>query len=523
MGRFVGLSKNKTAGGKAIEDASYANAGKILTSDGEKYIAAAGAVVNPTSVPQYINASDAISTTLSLEGALSTSTFTWAWRSGAQYGLTLASNGALSGTLSSPPAGNPATVVLNTVVTDTKYGFVYNEDVSIIISSTNDFPTITTDNTSVNIAYATTPKTVQFANSGTATEWAITTRGTLPIDVTISSTGLMTFPTTPTGSGTDGGVTYTFTLGVRNTNMPAATYRTKAFTKQISFLLPPQGQQQYQGVYGVAGGQSCTFTWVAPAGVTSVNVMAIAGGGGGCYQWAVCGGHGGGMVWANNIPVTPGSSYTVLAGSGGCWNGTVGGCSCWPGMVACGGCCGCYGGCFSFPSSVNGGAGSCCGGYGMVAYPSTAGGGGGAAGYCSAAPASSATPGYVGCGGGGGSATGYHSSTYGTGGGGGTGSCGMCCYTTAPTSCGCCGNAGYSHTTGSGGNGGSGGTCGLPGEPWSNGQGNGYGCGGTFGGGGGGGGTSHGGGWGGPGVVRIIWGQPRCWPCCNTHTLPVIT
>jgi hypothetical protein len=522
MGRFVGLSKNKTAGGKAIEDASYNNAGKILTSDGEKYIAAAGAVVNPTSVPQYINANQAISTTLSLEGALSSSTFTWAWRSGAQYGLTLSSVGALSGTLTSPPAGNPTTVVLNTVVTDTKYNFVYNEDISIIISSTNDFPTITTGNTSVNIGFSTTPKTVQFDNSGTATEWAIVTRGTLPSDVTLSSTGLMTFPTTPTGSAIDGGVLYTFTLGVRNTNMPAGTYRTVAFTKRISFLLPPQGQQQYEGAYGQAGG-TCSFTWVAPTGVTSVNVMAIGGGGGGCYQWAVCGGHGAGMVWANNIPVTPGSSYTIQVGRGGCWSGQQGGDSCWPGMIACGGCCGCYGGCFSFPG-IPGGATSCCGGYGMVAWTSTAGGGGGAAGYCSAAPASSSTsPQGYGCAGGGGSATGYHSSTFGSGGGGGTGSCGMCCYTTSNASCGCCGNAGYSHQTGSGGQGGSGGTCGNPGEPWANGQGNGYGCGGSFGGGGGGSGTSHGGGWGGPGVVRIIWGASRCWPCCNTHNLPVIT
>lgn len=68
-----------------------------------------------------------------------------------------------------------------------------------------------------------------------------------------------------------------------------------------------------------------TYTWTAPAGVTSVNVVAIGGGGGGGVgrgtsdgqAQSAAGGGGGGLGWKNNIPVTPGSTYTVVVGSGG--------------------------------------------------------------------------------------------------------------------------------------------------------------------------------------------------------------
>lgn len=53
-----------------------------------------------------------------------------------------------------------------------------------------------------------------------------------------------------------------------------------------------------------------TYSWVAPAGVTSVSVVAIGGGGSGRSY----GGGGGGLGYRNNIAVTPGSSYTVVVG-----------------------------------------------------------------------------------------------------------------------------------------------------------------------------------------------------------------
>lgn len=507
MGRFIGLTKNKGSG-LSIEDPDFQNSGLILTSNGTGFVLAGGASLDRDPLPDFINANESLNNTLTVTGAFGDSTYTFAWREGVQYGLNLSSAGVLSGSCAAMDANS----VIKIVITDTKYNVDYEADINILVSTTNSYPAMTTSTTSSEVL--TGIETFTFTATNSPTEWVIIDRGNLPSNVTLDNTGLMTWP----GLESTGQITtYNFTLGIRNGTMPAGTYRTTSFSKQFEFKAVT-GQAQYEGAYGQNGGQ-CTFTWTAPAGVKKVHVMAIGGGGGGRYTWAVCGGHGGGMVWANNIPVTPGNSYTIQVGRGGCWNGNTGGCSCWPGMNACGGCCACYGGCFAFPGNVNGGAGSCCGGYGMVAYNNTAGGGGGGPGYCSAAPANSSTSGHRGCGGGGGSATSHHSSTYGTGGGGGTGSCGMCCYTTSPVSCGCCGNAGYSHQTGSGGQGGSGGTCGNPGEPWSNGRGHGYSCGGKFGGGGGGGGTSHGGGWGGPGVVRIIWGNNRCWPCCNTHNL----
>lgn len=507
MGRFIGLSKNRGSG-LAIEDPDFENSGLILTSNGTGFILAGGASLDRDPLPDFINANETLNTTLSVTGAFGDSEYSFSWRDGVQYGLSLTSTGVLSGAATTMDAES----VLKILITDEKYDVEYEADITVFVSTTNSYPVITTNPTSTeNLAFG--GNTFQFSASGSPTEWVIIDRGTLPANATINNSGLMTFPDPPFGSTP----TYSFTLGVRNETMPAATYRTVAFNKGF-FFREVIGQAQFEGAYGENGG-TCSYTWVAPVGVTRVNVMAMGGGGGGRYTWAVCGGHGGGMVWANNIPVTPGQSYCIQVGRGGCWSGTQGGNSCWPGMIACGGCCGCYGGCFSFPGNVNGGAGSCCGGYGMMAYNNTAGGGGGGAGYCSAAPANSQTANYCGCGGGGGSATSHHSSTFGSGGGGGTGSCGMCCYRNSPGSCGACGNPGYSHQTGSGGQGGSGGTCGNPGEPWSNWRGNGYNCGGRFGGGGGGGGTSHGGGWGGPGVVRIIWGSNRCWPCCNTHNL----
>ena len=92
-----------------------------------------------------------------------------------------------------------------------------------------------------------------------------------------------------------------------------------------------QGQQAYT-TFG-------TYSWVAPAGVTSVCVVCV---GGGSYKGA------GGLGWKNNIVVIPGNSYSVrvgnaspftgsnglssyfisdatVSGGGGIWNGAGGG------------------------------------------------------------------------------------------------------------------------------------------------------------------------------------------------------
>lgn len=64
-----------------------------------------------------------------------------------------------------------------------------------------------------------------------------------------------------------------------------------------------------------------TGTWIAPSGVTIVNVKAWGAGGGGSAgsngSAAGTGGGGGGYSETSNISVTPGTSYTVTVGVGG--------------------------------------------------------------------------------------------------------------------------------------------------------------------------------------------------------------
>lgn len=57
-----------------------------------------------------------------------------------------------------------------------------------------------------------------------------------------------------------------------------------------------------------------TYSWIAPAGVTSISVVAVGGGGGGnsCY-----GGYGGALAYINNRAVTPGNSYPLRVAFGG--------------------------------------------------------------------------------------------------------------------------------------------------------------------------------------------------------------
>ena len=57
-----------------------------------------------------------------------------------------------------------------------------------------------------------------------------------------------------------------------------------------------------------------TYTWTCPAHVTSVCAVCVgAGGGNNNQQWSG-GGGGGALAWKNNIPVTPGQTYTVEVG-----------------------------------------------------------------------------------------------------------------------------------------------------------------------------------------------------------------
>lgn len=88
----------------------------------------------------------------------------------------------------------------------------------------------------------------------------------------------------------------------------------------------PGGILKGEDATGSAGGEASyttpgTYTWTCPAGVTSVSVVCIGGGASGAGGLnapnRAQGGAGGGLIYGNNIPVTPGVNYSILAGFGG--------------------------------------------------------------------------------------------------------------------------------------------------------------------------------------------------------------
>ena len=172
---------------------------------------------------------------------------------------------------------------------------------------------------------------------------------------------------------------------------------------------------------GLAGASG---TWTVPAGVTSVSVVCVGGGGAGQkFTGASTGGGGGGLRYYNNLTVTPGQviSYTIgrggdSSGDGGAtwFNGTTtGNATVWAGGGSSGGAGGAGGTGSTIGGSIgggNGGAGGANGG--------RSGGGGGAGGYAGNGGAGTSgsaafTAGANGSGGGG--AGGSNSNSNGTG------------------------------------------------------------------------------------------------------------
>lgn len=279
-----------------------------------------------------------------------------------------------------------------------------------------------------------------------------------------------------------------------------------------------------------------TYTWVAPAGITSASVVCVGGGGGGANGRYTnnTGGGGGELRYVNNISVTPGNSYTVVVGASGVGGatssivgptptynvGTAGGQSSFNSTTvrANGGAGGtgatfAAGGSGGTGSGANGGAGGAPNSYG-------GGGGGGAGGYTAAGGA------------GGRQSGGTLSGATATGGGGGGGGAGgpnlgsfptQCCYTVDVG-----GGGGYGGGVGlygAGANGGGGATNTIydPGNAGTAGSG---GSNQSYGGGGGGGNytfdyfyqttTAYSGDNGGVGAVRIVWpGTVAQFPSTN--------
>lgn len=162
----------------------------------------------------------------------------------------------------------------------------------------------------------------------------------------------------------------------------SASYTTAASTANSSNAFLSTGSASLSlttiSLDSVTGGQAAytvpgTYSWVCPAGVTSVSAVAVGGGaGGGNLSYGAAGG-GGGLAYGNNRSVTPGTSYTVVVGSGGAGNtygnGTSGQDSSFNSIVG-------GGGAANGPGGVSIGDGGGYGGNGGYSQ-----GGGGAGGY----------------------------------------------------------------------------------------------------------------------------------------------
>ena len=80
-------------------------------------------------------------------------------------------------------------------------------------------------------------------------------------------------------------------------------------------IMGPMGSDNNWWVSG-SNYQSIRYTWIVPAGVTSICAVAIGGGSGGAWQWSSDGAGGGGLAWMNGIEVTPGEMLEIAVGLG---------------------------------------------------------------------------------------------------------------------------------------------------------------------------------------------------------------
>jgi hypothetical protein len=380
-------------------------------------------------------------------------------------GLSIASNGTISGT---PTSSSPATFTIR--ATDSVSGS-YNDRQFTMANSGPVWQTSSINNAVQNISYSFQLSATD--DSGVAPTYSIAS-GTLPSGFSLSSSGLI--------SGTSSSTVSSTNITFRATDANGSIADT---TLSFAVIVQPIGASLYH--------TSGTYSWTAPANVYSVSVVAIGGGAGGTNSPEVAGG-GGALGWKNNISVTPGQSYTVVAGSGGV--NAAGGDSYFinSGTVRGGG--GVQGGTATYTGDGGGN-----GGLGQTGGNGIEPGGGGAGGYTGSggqggSNSNGTTPGSGSGGGGGGGGSGDLRG----GGGGGVGVYGQ----------GASGGGGSNGSTyGSGGSGGSGGGNGTsPGSDVDI-------YGGDYGGGSfgrfGNGGTAYGA----RGAVRIIWGANRSFPTTN--------
>jgi len=311
-------------------------------------------------------------------------------------------------------------------------------------------------------------------------------------DTSSNSPTLINWDTDGDGNYDATGATTTVTYGTTGTkvitmeasNIHGAATTTRTVT--VAAAVIPDGE----ALFTTAG----SFSWTAPAGVTSVSAVVIGGGGAWTGTSLVkAGGGGGGLAWRNNIPVIPGNVYPIVVG------GTAGTSSFNTTLIALGGSNAVDNtrGVGGAPSGTYDGGGiGGNGGTGFWTEQISYGCGGGTAGYAGYGGAGAAGPGSIGYhpeANSGGAAGGGGSSLANSQGGGGVGLYGIGPNGTAS------------------GQGGSGGTNGVYGTINAA-------VGGAQGGGAGGGTTT-----GATGGVRIIWGTGRSYPSNAAAPLSITT
>lgn len=337
-------------------------------------------------------------------------------------------------------------------------------------------------------AGAVSPTAVVFegtlANTSETKTVTLTSSGSAALSITSKAVTGTFFSLASTTCGTSLGVDASCTLTVKTEPTDSGNYtgNLRIVTNGGTIDVPLSvvaAMPKNQIAYVTPG----SYTWTAPEGVNSVSVVAVGGGG----VTSPTGGGGGGLGWKNNIPVTPGTKYTVVVGAAGSQSYFISN-----SLVA-----GLGGGLPAGGGFVGDGGGAGGNGYPGRTYNPT--GGGGAGGYSGpGGNGGGGSPGTAGQGGGGGGGAG---ASDGSGGGGGVGLLGE----------GASGAGGRNSSYATGGQGGSGGSNGLHNSaPYIRG-------GGLYGGGGAGGGSGVGGGAGGSGAVRIIWpGDERLFPSTRT-------
>lgn len=229
------------------------------------------------------------------------------------YGLPV-THSIIAGALPTYLALNPSTGVVSGTIPNVSATQTYNFTIqatdgvntitracSITILALNDAPvwntgsalgTITATNVSIQLD-ATDPE-------GSALTYTLASGSTLPSGFTLSAAGLIA------GTNPNNDNTYNFTVNVSDgTNTVARTF---------SMTL---GSVSGEIVYTTTG----TYSWVVPAGVTSIAGVCVSGGCGGGSRY---GGKGGAVSYGNNIPVTPGETLTITVGAAGNGSNTTG-------------------------------------------------------------------------------------------------------------------------------------------------------------------------------------------------------